>query len=736
MLAKTSVDQALTKAKIHIRKNEIQEAQKLYKSILVAFPKNKRVQNALSALKCLNLNYMIKKQPQEAFNKIIDQYKKREYSNVIDQLKVFIKHYPNEFIAWNLIGSSAFQIGMFNEAIEAFSKALLIKPDYPEALNNMGNALKEQGELDKAIEVYRKCIMLKSNCTADCYNNMGVALKDKGKLEDALEAFNKAIKLRHDHTAAYNNISIILKGMIFTKSNPGLYNSIITLLEKKSNVRPRNIVKSVISLLKLDPKLSFYLQRICKDKVKLPIKKVVINLSELTLLLELMSVCPIADIEMEYLLASIRANILFEIPYLKKTPEILKFQSALSLNCFINEYIYNQSKNENKALKELEGLVKLSLDNNLQPSPQFILCLASYKPLNHYGWYDKLVVSSEIEDVFTRQVVESKQENNLKSKLPTLKEIEGEISLKVKEQYESNPYPRWVNLGLPIQHKNISKIFKNKNLKLFNNRIKEVKDPSILVAGCGTGQHSLDTAIRFKKSKIVAIDLSLSSLAYAKRKTQELNVQNIEYIQADILDLHKLHKQFDIIESVGVLHHMKDPFEGWKVLVNCLKPGGLMRIGLYSELARQHVVKLRKEILDKGIKSKDVDMKLLRFNLINSQKKHHIQTQNSNDFYSLSEFRDLLFHVQEHRFTIPQIKGLLNDLGLKFCGFEAENINSQFKLTNIDKEDMYNLDKWHVFEKANNMAFEGMYQFWCQKPELKERIKLNKRQLSTTSTRL
>ena len=52
-------------------------------------------------------------------------------------------------------------------------------------------------------------------------------------------------------------------------------------------------------------------------------------------------------------------------------------------------------------------------------------------------------------------------------------------------------------------------------------------------------------------------------------------------MQADILDLGKLKKQFDIIESAGVLHHMKDPMAGWQVLTDRLKLGGLMKIGLY-----------------------------------------------------------------------------------------------------------------------------------------------------------
>ena len=73
-----------------------------------------------------------------------------------------------------------------------------------------------------------------------------------------------------------------------------------------------------------------------------------------------------------------------------------------------------------------------------------------------------------------------------------------------------------------------------------------------------------------------AVDLSLASLAYAQRKSNELSFTNIDYLQADILHLHQMGKEFDIIESAGVLHHMDEPMAGWRVLVDLLKPGGLM----------------------------------------------------------------------------------------------------------------------------------------------------------------
>ena len=47
--------------------------------------------------------------------------------------------------------------------------------------------------------------------------------------------------------------------------------------------------------------------------------------------------------------------------------------------------------------------------------------------------------------------------------------------------------------------------------------------------------------------------------------------------------------------------------------------------------------------------------------------------------------RDLLFHVQEHRFTIPKIKDCLAQLGLTFCGFEADKKVQKFKSEYLSK---------------------------------------------------
>ena len=745
MSANLSVEQSLMKAKSYSKKGDLAEAQKLYETILQNFSNNIRAQQGLASLKKYNATQSL---PQEEVDQLVNLYNRGHITSVIKQCEVLVKQYAGEAVVWNILGASSHKMGIFDRAIEAYKRVILLNPENADTFNNIGVAFKQQGKFDEAIESYKKSLSLKPD-NAGVYYNLGFALRDNGKLNEAIQAYKKSISLKPDYIDSYNNMGNILqdqgkfekaievfiialslnpdyaegyfnmgsslKGIIFKKPNPCLQKIITSLLDKKTYVRPNDIRNAAMSLLKLEPKLYKYLVSENIDDEGLKILEVVKNLSNLPLLLKLMSVCPITDIELERLLRRIRASLLSEISYLPNSTELLKFQSALALQCFTNEYIYNHSEYEDKALEDLDELVKLTINNNQQPKAQFILCLASYKPLNHYEWSNSLLVTNEIKHVFTRQVIEPNKETNLKKFIPLLENVTDKVSSKVQEQYELSPYPRWVNLRLHLKPVSISKVISEIKLKIFDNKIKNVKMPDILIAGCGTGQHSIETAAKFKGSKVLAVDLSTSSLSYAKRKTEELSIKNIDYMQADILDLGKLGKQFDIVESVGVLHHMADPVAGWRVLTNCLKPGGLMKIGLYSELARQDIVEIRKEISKAGFGSSDVEMKSFRLNMMNSEKNHYKKILNSNDFYSLSEFKDLLFHVQEHRFSIPQIKECLLNLGLKFCGFVSGNLISKFKLTNINKEDSYNLDKWHVFEEANPRAFVGMYQFWCQK---------------------
>jgi cellobiose-specific phosphotransferase system component IIA len=87
-----------------------------------------------------------------------------------------------------------------------------------------------------------------------------------------------------------------------------------------------------------------------------------------------------------------------------------------------------------------------------------------------------------------------------------------------------------------------------------------------------------------------------------------------------------------------------------------LKPGGLMKIGLYSELARQHIVEVRKEITALEVGTSETEIRKFRQSLAESHDENHQLLTTSSDFFSLSTLRDLIFHVQEHRFTSRRLK--------------------------------------------------------------------------------
>jgi SAM-dependent methyltransferase len=245
-------------------------------------------------------------------------------------------------------------------------------------------------------------------------------------------------------------------------------------------------------------------------------------------------------------------------------------------------------------------------------------------------------------------------------------------------------------------------------------------EPQILVAGCGTGQHVLGTASKFLNARVLAVDLSLNSLSYAMRKTDELGLSNIEFAQADIMELGTLDQQFDLIESVGVLHHLGDPVAGWQILVDRLCEGGLMKIGLYSELARQCVVAGRSMIAEKGYTGAPEDIRECRQDMIIMAEEGDPEMAKlcgGLDFFSLSNCRDLLFHVQEHRFTLPQIAEALKDMNLEFLGFEVADPRTLRAFRDAHPEDgaQTSLSQWHEFEVENPATFIGMYQFWCRK---------------------
>ena len=142
-----------------------------------------------------------------------------------------------------------------------------------------------------------------------------------------------------------------------------------------------------------------------------------------------------------------------------------------------------------------------------------------------------------------------------------------------------------------------------------------------------------------------------------------------------------------------------------------------MHIALYSELARADVVTARDFIAMRGYKATIDDIRRCRQDVLALDETSPARAIAwRGDFYASSDCRDLLFHVQEHRFTLPQIKDFLADNELELLGFEHDaDVLLRYRVQFPDDPACTNLDHWHEYEQQNPHTFARMYQFVVQK---------------------
>jgi SAM-dependent methyltransferase len=430
---------------------------------------------------------------------------------------------------------------------------------------------------------------------------------------------------------------------------------------------------------------------------------------------------PICDEALEHLLTRARRALLAlaASSEAQNTAEaILGFCCTLARQCFINEYVFHCGDEEEQEACALRNRLTALMASDETVPPLMIGSVATYFPLH------TLQVSPDrfkrswpdiVARVVVQQVDEPATERALRLSIPALSPISEGVSSLVREMYEENPYPRWVT-ALSLD----SDLSFDEKMKLMFPHATFVPlgkaDVDILIAGCGTGRHAVEIARLYRGAKILAIDLSLASLAHARRKTNELGLGNIEFGQADILEFGCLGRSFDVIESVGVLHHLREPLKGWRVLIGLLRPGGFMSIGLYSALARQGVSAARALIAERGYGATVHDIRRFRQEIYGLEDGAPAKSlSQSSDFFTTSSCRDLFFHVEEHPTTIPAIKEFLAASDLAFIGFDCPMRAEYAERFPADRA-MTDLDCWHEFEVERPNAFRAMYQFWVQKP--------------------
>jgi 2-polyprenyl-3-methyl-5-hydroxy-6-metoxy-1,4-benzoquinol methylase len=545
-----------------------------------------------------------------------------------------------------------------------------------------------------------------------------VRLESAGKLNDAVRAYKRVLLLNPEHAEACNNLGRTLQALGKMTDASVFYARALTL-RPQLMLQYAGVCGTLVSLL---PALD---QAARQQAAAWPTRLTETHLfggSGLDaiagdpLLLTLLQSIPVRDVAFEQLLTSLRASLLSDAGK-SVSDTVLGFACTLARQCFINEYVFATTADEDAQVERLNHELEHALARGASVGAMQLAVFAMYRPLQTLSSASALLEQkwqSAIKDLLNQQLREPAQEQRLRDLIPRLTAIEDEVSQKVRQQYEENPYPRWVHVARQVTPVHIDQYLRDQFPTTAFAPLGKVDALDMLIAGCGTGQVAIASVQKYVGAQGLAIDLSLSSLCYARRKSPPELSSRIEYAQADILKLASIGRSFDVIDACGVLHHMADPFEGWRILMTLLRPGGLMHLAFYSNAGRSDVAAAHAFIAERGFGSTPDEIRRCRQELL---KTPLASVTRFTDFFTTSECRDLLFHVHEARVTIPAIKTFIRENGLKFIGFEfdqpiLQRYRAEFSALGWSLTD---LDRWQELETKYPDTFSGMYQFWLQK---------------------
>ena len=258
-------------------------------------------------------------------------------------------------------------------------------------------------------------------------------------------------------------------------------------------------------------------------------------------------------------------------------------------------------------------------------------------------------------------------------------------------------------------------------------------DIRILDAGCGTGV-STDSLVHLNpQAHVTAIDLSPGALKVATERCARSGATRVEFHHLSLFDVAQLPGQFDLINSVGVLHHTPDPIRGIQALADKLAPGGLMHIFVYGELGRWEIELMQKAIgmlqgdrrgdYQEGVKiGRSLFASLPENNRLVQREKSRWAMENHKD----ECFADMYVHPQEIDYNIETLFELIDASGLDFVGFSNPDFWSLDRLLAKAPEALDRAQKLDI--RAQYRLIELLdpevahYEFFLAKPPLQTAV--------------
>ena len=189
----------------------------------------------------------------------------------------------------------------------------------------------------------------------------------------------------------------------------------------------------------------------------------------------------------------------------------------------------------------------------------------------------------------------------------------------------------------------------------------------ILVAGCGTNQAAV-FAYTNPGANVVAIDVSQPSLDHHRYLKDAYGMRNLELHRLPIEDAGTLGREFDLIVSTGVLHHMAEPKQGMQALAGCLRPEGVIAIMLYARYGRIGVEILQSLFRDLSLKQDEAPLAVVKEAIAALPQDHPVRRYLAvaPDLQFDAGLVDTFLHGRDRSYTVDDCLDLVASAGLVF----------------------------------------------------------------------
>ena len=234
----------------------------------------------------------------------------------------------------------------------------------------------------------------------------------------------------------------------------------------------------------------------------------------------------------------------------------------------------------------------------------------------------------------------------------------------------------------------------------------------ILDAGCGTGVSTDYLCHLNPGAEVLAVDISAGALDVARERLRRSGgaeqVQSLRQEQRSLLDLED-EGCFDYINSVGVLHHLRDPLAGLKALGQRLAPHGLLHLFLYADAGRWEIHRTQKvlELLEAGVGADGLRLGrelLSELPETNRLRRTHEQRW-AIDTHADANFADMYLHPQETSYDLERLMALIESSGLYFAGFSNPSVWDPARLLKGDllsrAQSLPPSDQWALVEQLD-----------------------------------